>query len=262
MLRGVLAIRGQAAARGYGFIAVEERQDDVFVLSSEVTDEHGGPAARGEWSALDGRAVEIGDVITTDRGDQATGVRLLPVEDASTDGAEAWTDGADVGAPEDAANEKPWAAGIRAHLERRGWTQGELASRSSLKPSTVGAVLRGDATSTPILTAIAAGFGVEVAALFNGGAPEPADSWTAALDHLEAARRTLAAANVDAARRPELTADAAADVERAALAAHRALEAIGEAAVEARIGRALSAFVRDAEPRNPDMDIDEKGSEN
>ena len=32
MLRGVLAIRGQAAARGYGFIAVEGREDDVFVL--------------------------------------------------------------------------------------------------------------------------------------------------------------------------------------------------------------------------------------
>ena len=39
MLRGVLAIRGQAAARGYGFIAVEGREDDVFVLGSEVTDE-------------------------------------------------------------------------------------------------------------------------------------------------------------------------------------------------------------------------------
>ena len=88
MLRGVLAIRGQAAARGYGFIEVEGREDDVFVLGSEITDEHGGPATRGEWSALDGRAVEIGDVITTDRGDQATNVRLLPVENASTDGAE------------------------------------------------------------------------------------------------------------------------------------------------------------------------------
>ena len=93
MLRGVLAIRGQAAARGYGFIAVEGREDDVFVLGSEVTDEHGGPATRGggEWSALDGRAVEICDVIATDRGDQATNVRLLPVENASTDGTEAST---------------------------------------------------------------------------------------------------------------------------------------------------------------------------
>ena len=249
MLRGVLAIRGQAAARGYGFIGVEGREgDDVFVLGSEVTDEHGGPATRGEWAALDGRAVEIGEVITTDRGDQATKVRLLPVENASTDGAEASTADADAGAPEDAANEKPWAAGIRAHLERRGWTQGELASRSSLKPNTVGAVLRGETTSTRTLTAIAAGFGVEVAALFNGGAPERADHWTAALEHLDAARRTLAAANADATRRPELTPDAAADVERAALAVHRALEAIGEAAVEVRIGRALSAFVRGAEP--------------
>ena len=166
MLRGVLAIRGQAAARGYGFIAVEGREDDVFVLGSEVTDEHGGPATRGggEWSALDGRAVEIGDVIATDRGDQATNVRLLPVENASTDGAEAWTADGDAGVPEDAANEEPWAAGIRAHLERRGWTQGELASRSSLKPNTIGAVLRGDPTSTRTLTAIAAGFGVGVAA--------------------------------------------------------------------------------------------------
>ena len=172
MLRGVLAIRGQAAARGYGFIAVEGREDDVFVLGSEVTDEHGGPATRGEWSALDGRAVEIGDVITTARGDQATNVRLLPVENASTDGgAEASTDDADAGVPEDAANEEPWAAGIRAHLELRGWTQGELASRSSLKPNTVGAVLRGDPTSTRTLTAIAAGFGVGVAALFDGGVP-------------------------------------------------------------------------------------------
>ena len=69
MLRGVLAIRGQAAARGYGFIEVEGREDDdVFVLGSEITDEHGGPATRGEWSALDGRAVEIGDVITTGAG--------------------------------------------------------------------------------------------------------------------------------------------------------------------------------------------------
>ena len=249
MLRGVLAIRGQAAARGYGFIAVEGREDDVFVLGSEVTDEHGGVATHGEWSALNGRAVEIGDVITTDRGDQASNVRLLPVENASTDGAEASTaaDG-DAGVPEVAANEEPWAAGIRAHLERRGWTQGELASRSSLKPNTVGAVLRGDPTTTRILTAIAAGFGVGVAALFDGGAREPADHWTAALEHLDAAGRTLAAANVDATPRPELTPDAAADVERAALAAHRALEAIGEAAAEVRVGRALSAFVRGAEP--------------
>ena len=248
MLRGVLAIRGQAAARGYGFIAVEGREDDVFVLGSEVTDEHGGPATRGEWSALDGRAVEIGDVITTDRGDQGTNVRLLPVEDASTDGAEASTADADAEVPEDAANEEPWAAGIRAHLERRGWTQGELASRSSLKPNTVGAVLRGDPTSTRTLTAIAAGFGVGVAALFDGGPPEPADHWTAALEHLDAARRTLAAAKVDATPRPELTPDALADVERAALAVHRALEAIGEAAAEVRVGRALAAFVRGAEP--------------
>ena len=189
MLRGVLAIRGQAAARGYGFIEVEGREDDVFVLGSEITDEHGGPATRGEWSALDGRAVEIGDVITTDRGDQATNVRLLPVENASTDGAEASTADGDAGVPEDAANEEPWAAGIRAHLERRGWTEGELASRSSLKPNTVGAVLRGDPTSTRTLTAIASGFGVGFAALFDGGAPEPADHWTAALEHLAAAVR-------------------------------------------------------------------------
>ncbi len=249
MLRGVLAIRGQAAARGYGFVAVEGREDDVFVLGSEVTDEHGGPATRGEWSALDGRAVEIGDVITTARGDQATNVRLLPVENASTDGgAEASTAAGDAGVPEDAANEEPWAAGIRAHLELRGWTQGELASRSSLKLDTVGAVLRGDPTSTRTLTAIAAGFGVGVAALFDAGAPEPADHWTAALEHLDAAGRTLAAANVDATPRPELTPDAAVDVERAALAVHRALEAIGEAAAEVRVGRALVAFVRGAEP--------------
>ena len=55
MLRGVLAIRGQAAARGYGFIEVEGREDDVFVLGSEITDEHGGPATRGPacWSSGD-----------------------------------------------------------------------------------------------------------------------------------------------------------------------------------------------------------------
>ncbi len=75
-------------------------------------------------------------------------MRLLLVENASADGAEASTADADAGAPEDAPNEQPWAAGIRAHLERRGWTQGELASRSWLKPNTVRAVLRGDATST------------------------------------------------------------------------------------------------------------------
>ena len=246
MLRGVLAIRGQAAARGYGFIGVEGREADVFVLGSEITDEHGGPATRGEWSALDGRTVEIGEVITTNRGDQATNVRLLPVENASTDGAEAST--ADAGVPEDATNEEPWAAGIRAHLERRGWTQDELAARSSLKLDTVGAVLRGNPTSTRTLTALAAGFGVGVAALFDGGAPEPADHWTAVLEHLAAAGRTLAAAKVDATPRPELTPDAAAAVERAALAVHRALEAIGEAAAEVRVGRALSAFVRGAEP--------------
>ena len=51
MLRGVLTIRGQAAARGYGFIAVDGREDDVFVLGSKVTDEHGGPGTCGEWSA-------------------------------------------------------------------------------------------------------------------------------------------------------------------------------------------------------------------
>ena len=82
----------------------------------------------------------------------------------------------------------------------------------------------------------------------TAGPPEPADRWTAALAHLEAARRTLTAADVDATPRPELTPDAAADIERAALAVRRALEAIGEAAVEVRVGRALSAFVRGAEP--------------
>ncbi len=116
MLRGVLAIRGQAAARGYGFIGVEGHEDDVFVLGSEVTDEHGGPATRGEWSALDGRAVEIGDVITTARGDQATNVRLLPVENASTDGAEPRRPTPNAVVPEDAMNEEPWAAGIIAAL--------------------------------------------------------------------------------------------------------------------------------------------------
>ena len=120
---------------------------------------------------------------------------------------------------------RPTPTRIRAHLERRGWTQDELAARSSLKLNTVGAVLRGDPTSTRTLTAIAAGFGVGVAALFDGGAPERADHWTAALEHLNAAGRTVAAANVDAPPRPELTPDAAADVERAALAVHRALEA-------------------------------------
>ena len=148
MLRGVLAIRGQAAARGGATGSSRSRgaRTTSSYLGSEVTDEHGGPATRGEWSVLDGRAVEIGDV------------RLLPVENASTDGAEAST--ADAGVPENAANEEPWVAGIRAHLERRGWTQGELASWSSLKLNTVGAVLRGDPTSTRTLTAIAAGFGV------------------------------------------------------------------------------------------------------
>ena len=60
--------------------------------------------------------MEIGDVITTDRGDQATNVRLLPVDNASTDGAETSTADGDAGVPEDAANEEPWAAGVRAHL--------------------------------------------------------------------------------------------------------------------------------------------------
>ena len=123
-----------------------------------------------------------------------------------------------------------------------------MASRSSLKPNTVGAVLRGDPTSTRTLTAIAAGFGVGVAALVDGGAPEPADHGTAALEHLDAAGRALSAAKVDATPRPELTPDAAADVERAALAVHRALESIVQAAAEVRVGRALSAFVRGAEP--------------
>ena len=68
------------------------------------------------------------------------------------------------------------------------------------------------------------GDGVVVQATARPGA----DHWTAALEHLDAAGRTLAAANVDATPRPELTPAAAADVERAALAAHRALEAIGE----------------------------------
>lgn len=77
------------------------------------------------------------------------------------------------------------------------------------------------------------------AAGFGGGDPEPADHWTAALEHLDAAGRTLAAAKVDATPRPELTPDAAADVGRAA---------IGEAVAEVRVGRALSAFVPGAEP--------------
>ena len=228
-MRGVLAIRGQAAARGYGFIAVEGREDDVFVLGSEVTDEHGVPATRGEWSALNGRSVEIGDVITTGRGDQASNVRLRPVENASSGGAEASTADSDARVPEDAANEEPWAAETRAHLERRGWTQGELASRSSLKPNTVGAVLRGDPTSTRTLIAIAAGFGVGVAAaLFDGGGPpEPADHWTAALEYLTRRGGRWPRRRSDATPRPELTPNAAADVERAVLTAHRALEAIG-----------------------------------
>ena len=41
-----------------------------------------------------------------------------------------------------------------------------------------------------------------VAALFDGGAPEPAAHWIAALEHLDAAGRTLAAAKVDATRAP------------------------------------------------------------
>ena len=243
MLRGRLAIRGRAAARGYGFIEVDGREGDVFVLSSEVTDERRGPGTRGEWAALDGRAVEIGDVVTTDRGDQATAVRLLPdANDTSPPGEAAAPADAAAGVPEDAA--KPWVTGIRDRLERRGWAQAQLAERASLRPNTVDAVLRGDATSTRTLAAIADALDVGIAALFNGGCPEASDHWTAALQHLEAARRTLAAADVGATPRPELSPDAAADVERAALAAHRALEAIGEAAAEVRIGRALTAFVR------------------
>ena len=38
--------------------------------------------------------------------------------------------------------------------------------------------------------------GRRLRALFDGGAPEPADHWTAALEHLAAAGRTLSAANV------------------------------------------------------------------
>ena len=127
MLRGVLAIRADRRRRGAtGSSRSRGARTTSSSLGSEITDEHGGPATRGEWSALDGRAVEIGDVITTERGDQATNVRLLPVENASPDGIEASTADGDAGVPEDAANEEPWAAGIRAHLERRGWTQGEF----------------------------------------------------------------------------------------------------------------------------------------
>ena len=104
-----------------------------------------------------------------------------------------------------------------------GWTQGELASRSSLKPNTVGAVLRGDPNQHPHPDRNRRRVRRRGRRTVRRRGPRAADHWTAALEHLDAAGRTLAATNVDATSRPELTPDAAADVERAALAAHRAL---------------------------------------
>lgn len=70
-----------------------------------------------------------------------------------------------------------------------------------------------------VAEAVAGAFGVDVAALFDGAGAAPAgDHWTETLRHLEEARRALAAADTDATPRPELDADARADVERAALA--------------------------------------------
>ena len=54
--------------------------------------------------------MEIGDVIRTDRGDQATNVRLLPVENGSTAAA-------DAGVPEDAANEEDQGDGQASKLQ-------------------------------------------------------------------------------------------------------------------------------------------------
>ena len=64
--------------------------------------------------------------------------------------------------------------------------------------------------------------------------------------------RTLAAANVDATPRPELTPDAAAAVERAALSARRALEAIGRGRGGSP-GRAGAVRIRPGRgnPQNP-----------
>ena len=68
MTRGTLAIRGRAAARrGYGFVRLDDGRD-VFVLRSSVSDVDGGYVPPGRWAALDGRAVSVGSVVTTDRG--------------------------------------------------------------------------------------------------------------------------------------------------------------------------------------------------
>ena len=76
-------------------------------------------------------------------------------------------------------------------------------------------------------------------------APTEPDPWTEALERIEAAVRLLAVVDVDAPPRPELPPERASDVERAALAAERALRALNEAAVEVRAGRALTAFQRE-----------------
>ncbi len=68
----------------------------------------------------------------------------------------------------------------------------------------------------------------------------PMDRWNEALERLEAARRALAAVDVDPTPGAEIPPDARADLERAGLAADRALKHLGGATAEARVGRALT----------------------
>ena len=77
--------------------------------------------------------------------------------------------------------------------------------------------------------------------------PPGADPWGGALERIIEAAKLLAVVDVDSTPRPELPPERASDLERAALAAERALRALNEAVAEVRAGRELTAFQRDGE---------------
>ena len=80
LLRGTLAIKGRGKQPGSGFVefpghGADRTSDDVYVLVSDVRDEHGQPIPHADWPALDGRTVDVRPV-----DDEDVDVRLVAEE--------------------------------------------------------------------------------------------------------------------------------------------------------------------------------------